>query len=142
MLATHYMCFNMACAEACKCDHKSFPSTGFDLRVSQLENVIYFSIIVIPEKSHCTIFVIHTSCKTWKSTCEFHLYCWDHVFKVNEWCFVDCFHHKFRIFYQMMVHNYFLAKCKQFSAYHRLLMVWREVPCVYLCFIQSFVSEK
>ena len=31
-------------------------------------------------------------------TCEFNLYYWDHVCKVNEWCLVDCFHHKLRVF--------------------------------------------
>ena len=24
----------------------------------------------------------------------FHLYCWDHVSKVNEWCLIDCFLYK------------------------------------------------
>ena len=32
--------------------------TGFELSVSQLQNVIYFSIIVMPKKSHFTIFAI------------------------------------------------------------------------------------
>ena len=31
-------------------------------------------------------------------TCEFNLYYWDHVCKVNEWCLVDCFHRKLRVF--------------------------------------------
>ena len=39
-----------------------------------------------------------TLCKTQKkNTCEFHLYCWDHICKVNKWCLFDCFHCKFRI---------------------------------------------
>ena len=28
---------------------------------------------------------------------EFHLYCWDHIFKINEWCLVDCFRRKFKL---------------------------------------------
>ena len=32
--------------------------TGFELSVSQLQNAIYFSIIVMPKKSHFTIFAI------------------------------------------------------------------------------------
>ena len=33
-------------------------ATGFELSLSRLQKVIYFSIIVIPKKSHFTIFVI------------------------------------------------------------------------------------
>ena len=45
-----------------------------------------FSIIAMPKKSHFTIFAIYTKLfakheKTDEdvNTCEFHLYCWDHV---------------------------------------------------------------
>ena len=48
-----------------------------------------------------------------KNTCEFHLYCWDHVCKVNEWCLLDCFHLKFRVSTQIMLHNYYITKCKK-----------------------------
>ena len=43
--------------------------TGFELSVSQLQNVIYFSIIVMPKKSHFTIFAIQNLqlCKTPKN---------------------------------------------------------------------------
>ena len=34
-----------------------------------------------------------------KLTCEFYLYCWNHVCKVNEWCLVDRFHKKFGFFH-------------------------------------------
>ena len=51
-----------------------------------------------------------TLCKTRKNTCEFHLYCWDHVCKVNKWCFVDCFV------------DFCIGKCKTFSTCGRLLM--------------------
>ena len=27
-------------------------------------------------------------------------------FKANKWCLVDCFHHKFRVSTQILVHNY------------------------------------
>ena len=57
-----------------------------------------------------------------KSTCEFHLCCWDHVCKVNEWCLVDCFYPEFRDSTQVMVHDYCIVKCKMFSICGRLLM--------------------
>ena len=61
-------------------------------------------------------------CKTWKKICEFHLYCWDHVWKVNECCLVDCFHYQFMVSTQIMVHNYCFSKCKRFAACGGLLM--------------------
>ena len=63
-----------------------------------------------------------TLCKTWKTTHEFHLYCSDYVFMINKLSLVDCFHHKFRVSTQIMVHNYFITKCKKFSFFNRLLM--------------------
>ena len=39
-------------------------------------------------------------------TCQFHLYCWDHVCKVNEWWLVDCFHREFRVSIKIMVCNF------------------------------------
>ena len=57
-----------------------------------------------------------TLCKTRKNTREFHLYCWDHVRKLNEWCSVDCFYREFRFFNQIMVRDYCIVKCKKFSA--------------------------
>ena len=85
--------------------------TGFELSVSLLRNAIYFSINPMPEKSHF-------SYKTWKNTCEFHLYCCHHVYKVNKWCF----HHEGRVSTQIMVCEYFITKCKKFLACNRHLM--------------------
>ena len=48
---------------------------GFELSTSRLQNAIYFSIIVMPEKSHFTIFTIQNM----RKPCEFHLYFYDHV---------------------------------------------------------------
>ena len=39
-----------------------------------------------------------------------------------EWCLVDCFHPEFRVFTQIMVCDYCIAKCKMFSACGGLLM--------------------
>ena len=63
-----------------------------------------------------------TLCKIWQNTYKFHLYCWDHVCKVNEWCLVDYFHCKSRISTQIMVPNYCITKCKEFSTCSKLLM--------------------
>ena len=52
-------------------------------------------------------------CRICKNTCEFHLYCWDHVCKVNEWCLGDCFHVEFRASSQALLHNYCIRKCKK-----------------------------
>ena len=45
---------------------------------------LYFSIIVMPKKSHLTIFVMQNFVQNTKKKREFHLYCLDHVCKVNE----------------------------------------------------------
>ena len=55
----------------------------FELSVSRSQNAIYFSIIAIPKKSHFTFLRYKTLCKIRKNRLEFHLYCWDHVCKVN-----------------------------------------------------------
>ena len=55
-----------------------------------------FPIIAISKKSHFILLRHKIVCKTQK-TREFHLYCWNHVCKVNEWCLVDCLHHEFRV---------------------------------------------
>ena len=83
----------------------------FELSVSQSRNAVNFSIIAMPKRSNFT----HnkTLCKTLKNTREFHLYCWDHVCKVNELCLVDFFHGEFRISTQIMVRDYCVAKCKK-----------------------------
>ena len=57
-----------------------------------------------------------------KNTCKYHLYCWDHVFKENEWCLVD--YHKLRVSTQIMVRNCCLRKCRMFSACGRLSMAF------------------
>ena len=54
-------------------------------------------------------------CKTLKNPCEFHLYCWDHVYKVNEWCLVDFFHREPSFSTQIMVRDYCIAKCIFFT---------------------------
>ena len=59
-----------------------------------------------------------------KNICEFYLFCWNHVCKVSEWCLVDFFHFEFMNSTQIMVHGYYMAKCKKFSACSRLLMVF------------------
>ena len=38
-----------------------------------------------------------------EKTREFHLYCWDHVCKANEWRLVDCFHSEFGVSTQITV---------------------------------------
>ena len=86
-------------------------------------------------KSHFTIFLIQNFVQNTKNTCEYHLYCWNHVCKVNEWCLVDCFHCKLRVSTQTMVCNYCTAKFKKFSACGRLLMASWAIFCKskYLC---------
>ena len=54
-----------------------------------------FPLLRCPRKSYFTIFVIHDFMQN--TIREFHLYCWDHICKVNEWCLVDCFHREFRV---------------------------------------------
>ena len=86
-------------------------------------NAIYFSIIAVPKKSLFTIFAIK-NCAKHEKTREFHLYCWDHVCEVNEWCLVDCFHCEFRVSTQMMVRDYCIAKCKNFSRFKTFKLIW------------------
>ena len=57
-----------------------------------------------------------TFCKPRENTYELHLYCWDHVYKVNEWCLVDCFHREFGVSTQIIL-RHCIAKYKKFSAY-------------------------
>ena len=66
-------------------------------------------------------------CGKHQKTCEFHLYYLDHVCKVNEWCSVDCFYHKFRVSTQIMVHDGCITKCKGFSTCCRLLMALQAI---------------
>ena len=54
--------------------------TAFELSISPLQNAIYFSIIPIPKKSYSTIFTIKNIVQNTKKTCEYHLYCWDHLY--------------------------------------------------------------
>ena len=49
-----------------------------------------------------------------EKTREFHLYCWDHVCKVNEWCLVDCLHREFRLSTQITVCTIALRNAKYF----------------------------
>ena len=63
-----------------------------------------------------------TLCKTLINTHEFHLYCWNHVCKLNKRRLVDCFHHKFRVYTQIIVCNYCIAICKEFPPYQKPLM--------------------
>ena len=58
------------------------------MSVSQSRNAIYFAIIAMPKKSHFTILRYKTLNKT-RNRREFHLYCCDHVCKVNEWFLVN-----------------------------------------------------
>ena len=61
-----------------------------------------------------------TLCKTRKNTREFHLHSWHHVFKINEWFLVNCFHREFRISTQIMVHDYCIAKLQKFLDLRRV----------------------
>ena len=76
-----------------------------------------------------------------------HLYWWDDVFKVNEWCLIDCFHCKCRVSTQVMVLHFPL---KKFSSCSRLLkalstifflqfktvtLIWTLSPMVILSFL-------
>ena len=117
--------------------------TGFKLSLSQSQNVSYFSLIIIPKKSHFTISKMCQTCALCylcvkqKKTCEFHLYYQD-VCKINEWCFVDCFNHKFsRVSIQIMVSNYCIAKCKKFSACRLLMALWAIFFAIQYIYINS-----
>ena len=65
---------------------------GFKLSVSWSRNAIYFSVKATQEKSHFTIFVIQNFVQKTQKHLWIHLYYWDQVFKVNEWCLMNCFH--------------------------------------------------
>ena len=81
----------------------------------------------MPKKSHFTVFALRTLCTRHEKTRESHLYYWDHACKVNEWCFVDSFHHEFSVSTQIMVRDYCLAKCKRFSTCDGLLMALQAI---------------
>ena len=100
-------------------------ASGFKLSILQLQNAIHFSFITLQKKSCFTIFGIQ-NCAKHKKTCECHLYCWDHVCKVNEQCLVDYFHSKFRVSTPIKVCDYCIAKCK-FSTYGGLLMALQAI---------------
>ena len=53
-------------------------------------------LVAMPQIPNFTIFAVIFCAKHTKNTPEFQLHCWSHVCKVNEWCLVNCFHHKFR----------------------------------------------
>ena len=59
-------------------------------------------------------------CAKHEITYEFHLHCWDHVCKVNEWCLVDYFHRGFRVSTEIMVYDY-CTKCRTISAHSELI---------------------
>ena len=60
-------------------------------------------------------------CTKHKKTPEFHLYCWNHVCKVNKLRTVDCFHREYRVFIPIIVRDLCIVKCKKFSARGGLL---------------------
>ena len=104
-----------------------FPQKLCNLKV-RIESIViakcdHFSHFTMPKKSHFTWY--KTLNKT--GTRKFHLYCWDHVCKVHEWCLFDSSHIQFWISTQKTVHNYCFAKCKTFSTCSRLLMAFRAV---------------
>ena len=76
----------------------------------------------MPKKPHFTIFAIQNTKKR-----KFYLCYCDHVCKVNGWCLVDCVHREFKVFIQIMVCDYCIAKCKKFSACCGLLKVLRAI---------------
>ena len=80
-----------------------------------------------------TLYRTHTHTHTHTQNIrEFHLYCWDHVCKVNGWCLVDCFHCGFKVSIQIMVRDYCIAKCKKFSTCSRLVMaLWAIFFAIY-----------
>ena len=91
--------------------------TGFaQSSASQSQNAIYFSIIAMPKKLILLFSRCKTFCKPRENTYELHLYCWDHVYKVNEWCLVDCFHRECGVSTQVIL-RHCIAKYKKFSAY-------------------------
>ena len=87
----------------------------------------------------------HTHTHT-HNTFEFHLYCWDHFCKVNEWCLVACFHHKFRVYTQIVVRNCCIAKWKKFFTgsifflQFKTFMLIRILFCNINCLTSHFAS--
>ena len=78
---------------------------------------------------------------TKKTTRKYHLYCWDHVFKENEWCLVD--YHKLRVLTQIMVCNCCLTKCRKFSACGRLSMaLWANFFVIQNVYINVNLTVK
>ena len=76
---------------------------------------------------------------TKKTTRKYHLYCWDHVFKENEWCLVD----KLRVSTQIMVCNCCLTKCRKFSACGRLSMaLWANFFVIQNVYINVNLTVK
>ena len=49
-----------------------------------------------------TCYLLKTLLRTQTNLHEFHLYCCDHVCKVNEWSLVYCFHSQFSVSTQIM----------------------------------------
>ena len=81
-------------------------------------------------------------CKTWKNTCEFHFYCWGHVYEWTEWCLVDYFHRKVTASTQIMVHSHCIVKCKKFSTCGRLLMALQAIFLWFKIFTLIFCDSK
>ena len=95
---------------------------GFELSMPKLCQIMWC------QRNLILLFLQYkTLCKTQKNTCEFRIYCWDHVCKANEWYLVDCFHHKFRVSTQVMVCDYCIMKCKKFSTCSRLLIAFWDI---------------
>ena len=101
--------------------------SGFDLSASWLRNEIYFFITAMPKISFYYFRDTKPCAKHTKSVREFHLFYWNHVCKVNEWCLVNCFHSKFRVSMQIIVRNYCIAKCKRLSVCSWILMNLRGI---------------
>ena len=63
-----------------------------------------------------------------------HLYWWDDVFKVNEWCLIDCFRCKCRVSTQVMVLHFPL---KKFSSCSRLL---KALSTIFFAIQNSYIN--
>ena len=101
-----------------------------------------FSIIMMP-KNLILLFLQYKKHKAHKNTSEFHLYCWDHVYKVNGSCLVDYFYSKFRISTEIMVRLasqlHYVPNCitkHKFSACSRLLIA---LTAIFLQFITLLI---
>ena len=93
-----------------KNNHKYNQVTGFGLSISQSRNAIYFSHYRDSKQVSFLYFRDTKLYAKYKKTCEFRLYCWDHVCWVNDWCLIDCFHREFRVSTQIMVRDYCIVK--------------------------------